>query len=42
MRKADGSVIVHLLLLFTTSGHPGALFYKFGFSTCHIPSFRDS
>lgn len=39
MRKADnsGSVIV-----FTTSGHPGALFYKFGFSMCQIPFFRDA
>lgn len=37
MRKADnsGSVIV-----FTTSGHPGALFYKFGFSMCQIPFFQ--
>lgn len=44
MRKADnsGSVIVHVLLLFTTSGHPGALFYKFGFSMCQIPFFRDA
>lgn len=36
MRKADsfGSEIVHLLLLFTISGHPGALFYKCGFAMC--------